>query len=75
MKPKNSAENFGKCFCINCPLYTDCNKNKAERIFCARTMAECEMDGGKKCLCPTGCPVYSENELAGAYFCKIELKN
>jgi len=74
MKPKNSAENFGKCFCIDCPLYTNCNKNKAERIFCARTTSECVMDGKKSCLCPAGCPVYLENKLSGAYFCLIELK-
>jgi len=74
MKPQNSAGNFDKCICIHCPLYADCNKNKAERIFCARTMSECAMDGGKMCICPAGCPVYSENKLAGAYFCITGLK-
>ncbi|MFA5086874.1 MAG: DUF2769 domain-containing protein [Candidatus Paceibacterota bacterium] len=73
MKPKNNPENFDKCFCPNCPLYADCNKNKAERVFCARTVSECEMDSKKMCICPT-CPVYAENKLVGAYFCLIELK-
>jgi hypothetical protein len=72
MKPKNNAENFGKCICINCPLYTDCNKNNAERIFCARTKAGCPMDDKKNCICPKDCPVYEDNNLTGAYFCKID---
>ena len=74
MKPKNSAENYGKCFCVSCPLYTDCNKGSAERIFCARTKSGCAMDNGKMGRCPTDCPVYSENKLAGAYFCITGLK-
>jgi hypothetical protein len=74
MKPKNSAENFGKCICVNCPLFTDCNRNKGERLFCARTKSECAMDNKKSCLCPAGCPVYSENDLVGAYYCIVELK-
>ena len=59
MKPKNSAENYGQCLCIGCPLYTDCNKGKAERIFCARTPSGCAMDNGKMCRCPAGCPEVS----------------
>ena len=73
MKPKNNPENFDKCVCTNCSLYIDCNKNKAERIFCARTKSECVMDGKKMCICPA-CPVYSENNLSGAYFCIIAAK-
>jgi hypothetical protein len=74
MKPKSNEENFDKCVCINCPLFTDCNRNNGERIFCARTVSECAMDGTKTCICPQ-CPVYAENKLSGAYFCMIELKN
>ena len=74
MKPKNNTDNYGKCFCINCPLYTECNKGNAERIFCARTTSSCSMNNGKMCRCPSDCPVYSENKLAGAYFCITGLK-
>jgi len=70
MKPQNSPENYGKCFCIDCPLYTTCNQGNAERIFCARSKSGCTMDNGKMCRCP-GCPVYSESKLSGAYFCII----
>jgi hypothetical protein len=74
MKPQNSPENFEKCVCEVCPVYTECNRGKADRVFCARTKSDCEMETGKMCFCPVNCPVYSENKLVGAYFCKIELK-
>lgn len=74
MKPKNNPENFGKCFCPDCPLFTDCNRNKAERLFCARTTSTCPMDTNKSCSCPADCPVYEENKLTGAYFCRQEIE-
>lgn len=67
-KPEDSQENMGKCICGGCPLYTDCNKEKMEGLFCARTKSQCEMDGKKMCICGN-CPVFQENELSGGYFC------
>ena len=68
MKPKNSADNFGRCRCVDCPLYVECNRRNAERLFCARARSECPMDKNKTCVC-LGCPVHEENKLTGLYYC------
>ena len=73
MKPADSQENFAKCVCGRCPLYTDCNKGKEEKLFCGRKKSDCPMDSSKMCICGT-CPVFSENKLSGGYFCIHELK-
>jgi hypothetical protein len=72
MKPINNSENYGKCVCVNCPLYGDCNKEKAEKLFCARHKSGCSMDNTKMCICGT-CPVFAENKLTGGYFCINEI--
>lgn len=68
VKPKDNEVNFNKCICESCTLYHDCNKEKKEKLFCGRKKSECEMDAKKMCICGM-CPVYSENNLEGAYFC------
>jgi hypothetical protein len=73
MKPDNNQENFDKCVCINCTLFTDCNRDKMERLFCARQRSKCSMDSSKLCICGS-CPVFKENKLIGGYFCLIEIK-
>lgn len=70
MKPADTKENFQKCVCPNCTLFTDCNKGKNERLFCARQKSECPMDNTKICICGT-CAVFRENNLVGGYFCII----
>lgn len=73
IKPKDSPENFSKCVCENCSLFYDCNKKKEEKLFCARKRSDCEMDAKKMCICGI-CPVYSDNNLSGGYFCINEIK-
>jgi len=67
-KPEDSQENLEKCQCKNCFLYTNCNKEKEEHLFCARKKSECPMDPKKMCICGT-CKVFAENNLDGGYFC------
>lgn len=74
MKPGNTADNFGRCACTACPLFTECNRGNGDRIFCARKPSICDMDDKKICICPN-CPVYVDNALSGAYFCKIEIRS
>ena len=71
-KPNDNPENFSQCICINCSLYTDCNKGKNEKLFCARKKSECPMDASKMCICGM-CPVYKKNDLSGGYFCINEI--
>lgn len=73
MKPQNNQDNLLKCVCPACPLFTECNKGKSEKLFCATTISACQMDARKFCHCGA-CPVYSENDLGGGYFCLNELK-
>jgi len=72
MKPENTEDNFNKCNCKNCSLYTDCNKEKGESLFCGRTVSKCPMDSKKMCICGS-CPIYFRNGLSGGYFCLSEL--
>ena len=71
-KPSDSLENLSQCICANCSLYSDCNKNKNETLFCARKKATCPMDSKKFCICGM-CPVYENNNLKGGYFCINEI--
>lgn len=72
-KPQDSQENFLLCICPQCSLFTDCNKEKAEKLFCARKKSGCEMDVKKMCICGM-CRVYDQSKLAGGYFCVNEIK-
>lgn len=73
MKPADTHENFAKCVCPMCTLFTDCNKEKDERLFCARRKSVCPMDNTKICICGT-CAVFRENGLVGGYFCINEIR-
>jgi hypothetical protein len=72
-KPKDIQENFNRCVCESCSLFTKCNKEKGEKIFCAKKKSDCDMDNNKMCICGI-CPVYIENNLSGGYFCINEIK-
>jgi hypothetical protein len=72
-KPEDNIENIGKCICGQCPLYTECTREKLEGLYCARTKSECELDNKKMCICG-GCKVFQENNLFGGYFCINEIK-
>jgi len=67
MKVIDNQDNVAKCVCGNCPSYNDCMKEKGETLFCARGRAVCEFDKNG-CICMQ-CPVSSENELVGGYYC------
>lgn len=71
-KPENNQDNFSGCICLDCSLFTSCNQKKNEKLFCARKKSDCEMDSQKMCICGM-CPIYSENELSGGYFCINEI--
>jgi hypothetical protein len=73
MKPADNQENFGKCICGGCPLFSGCNREKAEKLFCARKKSICPMDNTKMCICGM-CPVYAKNDLKGGYFCIKEMQ-
>lgn len=73
-KPQNNQENLALCICAKCPLYTECNKDKKELLFCANSKSDCDMDIKKMCICGM-CKVFKDNKLAGGYFCKNEIIN
>lgn len=72
-KPSDNPENFNICNCPICSLFTVCNKEKNEKLFCARKKSGYPMDASKMCICGT-CPVYDQNDLVGGYFCINEIK-
>lgn len=71
-KPADNPENSGKCICPGCSLFTGCNQEKGEKLFCARRKSDCPMDNTKMCICGA-CPVFNENGLSGGYFCINEI--
>ena len=73
-KPQDNQENFLLCICEKCPLFTDCNRDRKEKLFCAKSESNCEMDVKKMCICGM-CKVFHNNELIGGYFCKNEINN
>jgi hypothetical protein len=71
-KPENNEENLKHCICEQCSLFSGCNQEKAEKLFCARQKSACEMDSKKMCICGM-CHVYNQYELSGGYFCINEI--
>ena len=66
-KVENSQANREKCFCPNCPTFTDCGKEKNERLYCSNGKTACDFKM-KGCLCGA-CPVHAENNLQAGYYC------
>lgn len=64
---KKTKENEMKCICPSCPSYNDCMKHTNERLFCANGKSKCKFEK-KGCIC-MGCPITSENNLKGGYWC------
>jgi hypothetical protein len=73
-KPQDNQENFSLCVCDKCSLFTDCNKEKEEKLFCAREKSDCIMDSSKMCICGR-CKVFEQNKLTSGYFCINEIKD
>lgn len=72
IKPQDNQENLALCICEKCPLFTVCNQENKEKLFCARKKSLCEMDIKKMCICGM-CKVFDRNKLTGGYFCKNEI--
>ncbi len=68
MKVQDNKENFANCICVNCPTHNDCMKEGEQRLFCSRGKSSCELERAG-CLCGE-CPVASENDLEGLYYCE-----
>jgi hypothetical protein len=68
MKVADTKENLMKCICMKCPTHNKCMKDKMEGLFCARGKTTCELEKNG-CLCGE-CPVASENDLEGMYYCE-----
>ena len=73
-KPIDNQKNLSQCICEKCSLFTECNKGKSEKMFCARKKSECGMDDNKMCICGM-CNVYNQNKLTGGYFCINDINN
>ncbi|RXE56696.1 hypothetical protein ABH15_00485 [Methanoculleus taiwanensis] len=56
------------CTCPDCPAYTECAENAAERLFCAIGGSFRCITEQKTCLCPT-CPISREYGLTHTAFC------
>ncbi|HLM83745.1 MAG TPA: DUF2769 domain-containing protein [Candidatus Bathyarchaeia archaeon] len=66
-KVDDNQENFAKCVCPNCPTYTECTREKGEKLFCGRGESACPLVE-KGCICGT-CPVWDKYGLEKGYFC------
>lgn len=66
-KVEDSSENFGKCICRNCPTYTDCTREKNEKLFCAKGESACSLVE-RGCICGA-CPIWEKYDLSKGYFC------
>jgi len=62
--PQDTEENLAGCICDSCPSYPGSDK----KLYCAKGKSDkkIEMEG---CICPAGCPVYSQNKLKDMYYC------
>lgn len=68
MQVKNTQDNLQKCICGGCPTYDECMKGGAEGLFCARQKSNCDFEK-KGCTCGE-CPMTTENNLSGGYYCE-----
>ncbi len=68
MKVENNQDNLIKCICKNCPTRDECMKGKMEGFFCARDKSTCDLEK-KGCICGE-CPLSSEYQLSGSYYCE-----
>jgi len=67
----DTEENREKCICPSCASYPlICG---GEILYCAKGRSRCEIEI-KQCIC-NQCTVYSENKLAGLYFCDRDISN
>ncbi|MFA6228467.1 MAG: DUF2769 domain-containing protein [Patescibacteria group bacterium] len=67
MTIQKTEANSGRCVCGQCPSYSDCLRDRAEGLFCASGKATCEIKKSG-CLCG-GCPIATEYNLNGGYWC------
>jgi aldose sugar dehydrogenase len=67
MAVDNTAENAERCVCPGCPTYTDCMRDAAEVLFCARGVSTCSPTA-VSCKCG-GCSVWGHYGLSSYYFC------
>jgi len=68
MNVPDTAENAALCLCPNCPTRNECMTRKGEQMFCVRGNTKCDLVH-KGCFCG-GCPLESEYQFAGLYFCE-----
>ncbi len=66
-KVDDTPENVKKCVCPNCPTYTDCTREKNERLYCAKGESACPLVE-RGCICGT-CPIWATYGLEKGYFC------
>ncbi len=62
--PVNDTNN-ANCICRMCPSYPG---NNDPFQYCGHGKSEKTITQ-EGCLCPSGCPVYSQYKLNGMYFC------
>lgn len=62
--PVNEQTDVG-CLCAMCPSYPG---NNDPKVYCGRgkSTQKIEQEG---CICPAGCPVYSQYKLDSMYYC------
>ncbi|HID42768.1 MAG TPA: DUF2769 domain-containing protein [Archaeoglobaceae archaeon] len=54
-------------FCINCPSYNECMKEREQGLFCAMGRTHCKFER-KGCICGN-CPIAKEYNLNMSYWC------
>ena len=69
MKVPDTKEDWAKCICMNCPTENECMKTRMQGLFCARGETNCDLER-QGCICGE-CPISSEYQLTGGYYCDV----
>jgi hypothetical protein len=57
-----------KCPCAKCPTFTECARERDEKLFCFYGRSPDCVSRELKCICPK-CPVHAEFGFKGLHYC------
>jgi len=63
-----TADMAKRCLCPTCPTYTNCARERDEKIFCDVGKSFNCIVFERNCLCPT-CPVHEELQMKHQFYC------
>ncbi|MCD1295482.1 hypothetical protein CUJ83_10775 [Methanocella sp. CWC-04] len=62
--PPETPENYDACICSSCPSYPGDDKV----LYCGRGKSDKKINP-EGCICPQGCPIFSQYKLNSMYYC------